>query len=438
MIESLLILWHFAQTRWLTREKNRARLLANQQKKLRRFLQRVVRDSPFYQSRTPELKEFPVMTKAMFLEHFTELNRASISLEQATAVGLRAERERDFKPQLPGGISVGFSSGTSGARHVFLVDRADRCRWTGQILARLLSSASLRRVFNPLSPPLRIAYFLRASSNLYQTISSRRIKLAYADLTRPFDELWAELVRLSPEILVAPATVLADLARREKLSKSGLRPTQIISVAEVLDGRDQALIESVFGVPVAQIYQAAEGFLGYTCEEGRLHLNEEKLHIETQWMDEKHDRFQPVITDFTRSTQWFVRCQLNDILRVDEAPCPCGRASMRLQNIEGRSEEVLWAKDKQGVNQAVFPDSLRQALYSMPEPLDLYRIEQHGERWEIRLRLGHESLEQSVRFALNQLLDGLGLGSPEWVFLPWTDQALDEKQKRIRCICPPL
>jgi len=437
VIESLLILWHFVRTRWFSREENRERLMAVQQKKLRRFLRRAVRESPFYNGLTPELGAFPLMTKARYLEHFAELNRAGITLEEATAVGLRAERERDFKPVLRGGISVGFSSGTSGARHVFLVDRADRCRWTGQILARLLSGASLRRVVNPLSPPLRIAFFLRASSNLYQTISSRRIDFVYYDLTRPFESLWESLIKQQPEILVAPATVLADLARREQEARSGVKPTQVISVAEVLDSRDRELIEAVFGVRVAQIYQAAEGLLGYTCEAGRLHLNESKLHIETQWIDDKRDRFNPVITDFTRGTQWFVRCHLDDILRIDPETCPCGRATMTLLNIEGRAEEVLWAKDSRGIKQAVFPDALRQALYSIPEALGLYRIVQHGERWEIRLRDAHAGLEEAVRSALSQLLDGLGLALPEFVFLPWTAQASDEKQKRIRCISPP-
>jgi phenylacetate-coenzyme A ligase PaaK-like adenylate-forming protein len=60
-----------------------------------------------------------------------KLNRPGITLEQATEVALRAERERDFRPELPGGVTAGLSSGTSGRRHVFLAGRGDRCRWAG-------------------------------------------------------------------------------------------------------------------------------------------------------------------------------------------------------------------------------------------------------------------------------------------------------------------
>ena len=407
IVERLLILWHFIATRWLPAPRDR-------EKRLRRFL-----------AEAPHFAD--VMTKPLFLEHFAALNRHGITLEQATAVALRAERERDFKPELPGGITAGLSSGTSGARQVFLVGREDRCRWAGQMMARMLSTASLCRIWNFFTPPLRIAFFLRASSNLYTTLSSLRLKFEYFDLTRPFKELLTRLDDYRPHVLVAPATVLAELARSARA-----RPKQVISVAEVLDAKDRAAIEQAFGVRVAEIYQAAEGFLGCTCTHGRMHLNEESLHIEPQWLDERHERFHPLITDFSRQTQWFVRHRLDDILRLDPTPCPCGRKTMTLRGIEGRAEEVLWLRDASGALSPVFPDVLRQALYT--QPVGLYRIEQHGLRWEVRLLNGDEKAVQS---ALEALLDGLRLEQPELQFLPWTDQPSSEKQKRIRCLLKP-
>ena len=408
MRDRLLILWHLLATRWLPAPGDR-------QGRLRRFLA----DAP----------DFPdMMTKSRFLEHFTALNRHGITLEQATEVALRAERERDFKPELAGGITVGFSSGTSGTRHVFLAGREDRCRWAGQILARMLDTSSFWQIFKFFGKPLRIAFFLRANSNLYTTLSSRRVRFDYYDLTRPFADLVSELDQAVPDVLVAPATVLAELAKRVQV-----RPKQIISVAEVLDAKDRAAIESAFGLRVAEIYQAAEGFLGSTCLKGRMHLNEESLHIEPLWIDEGHERFYPIITDFSRRTQWIVRYRLDDILRLDPTPCPCGRDTMTLLGIEGRAEEVLWLHDERGVLSPVFPDVLRQALYL--QKLELYRLEQTGVRWEIRLRNGDE---RAVQSALEDLVDGLRLQRPEFRFLPWTDQPCSEKQKRIRCVSKPL
>ncbi|MES2597690.1 MAG: F390 synthetase-related protein [Verrucomicrobiota bacterium] len=429
MTEPLLILWHFIRTRWLPSRSPHLNL--------RRFLEEVVRDCPRYCDLKPELDAFPVMSKPDYLAHFSELNRQGITLDEATETALRAEKDRNFKPQLPGGITIGLSSGTSGARHVFLVGREDRCRWAGQMLARMLSTRSLLQVLNPFRPALRIAFFLRANSNLYTTLSSRRVQFSYYDLTRPFPLLLDELAEQRPHILVGPATVLAEIARQHVQHRSiSSNLQQVISVAEVLDSRDRVLIEEAFRRPVEQIYQAAEGFLGATCRHGRIHLNEDDLHVEKQWLDERRDRFQPIITDFSRQTQWFVRHHLTDILRPSAAPCPCGSTTTSLESIEGRAEEVLWCRDATDKPQPVFPDVLRQALYSIQQALDLYRIEQHGEEWRIHLRESTPEIEAAVRESITQLIRGLKLSLPILHFPPWTDQPPEEKQKRLRCITP--
>lgn len=437
MFERVWIVWHFVWTRWFSRTKTRGQLLATQQRKLNRFLQTAVSDSPFYKGMSPELSSLPVMTKAEFLANFAALNRYGVTLQAATEAALRAEREREFRPVLPHGITVGLSSGTSGARHVFLVMRSDRCRWAGQMLARVLSTESLRRVLNPFVPALRIAFFLRANSNLYRTISGRRVQLDYYDLTRPFDELIARLRKDRPHVLVAPATVLAEIARRETRERSELAPRQIISVAEVLDSRDRAEVESVFQVRVDEIYQATEGFLGSSCRAGRIHLHEDALHIETEWLDDSRERFQPIITDFSRATQWFIRHRLTDILVIDKSPCPCGSATISLRRIEGRQEEVLWARSALGVLSPVFPDALRQALYAASDAPELYRIEQHGTRWEVSISPETDSVAASVRDAIDGLLDGLALEKPVLEIRPWSEQPAGEKQRRIRCVTKP-
>lgn len=420
--DRLLILWHFVAIRWLPSPGIRSRA-----RRLRRFLERVKRESPFYRGMEGDP---PVLTKTEFLAHFAELNRFGISLEEATGIALKAERDRDFRPELPGGITVGMSSGTSGTRHVFLVSRAERCRWAGEMLGRMLSPESLRQVLNPFALPLRLSFFLRASSNLYTTLASRRVTFDYHDLTRPFKDLMLELESNPPDVLIAPATVLAGIAG----ARPAIRPKQVISVAEVLDARDRSLVEEVFGVKVAEIYQATEGFLGCSCPAGRIHLNEESLQVEPQWIDRENGRFHPVITDFSRTTQWFVRHRLNDVLRIDPTPCPCGRRTMTLLAVEGRAEEVLWLPDSEGKMTPLYPDVVRQVVYSLGTPPDRYRIEQRGMCWMVYLS-GGDSEELSS--GLSGLAERFGLSFPEIVVLPWSDQPVSEKQKRIRCLEKP-
>lgn len=427
MPETFTIIRHFIAARWLRRFSSRENLLAWQARRLDAFLERLVKGIPFYAGHSPSLPSLPVMDKAEVRKNFTALNTEGISLEVAEELALRAERERDFSPVLPGGLTVGLSSGTSGRRGVFLVSPRDREQWAGMILAKMLSAGSLRRLLSPWRPPLRIAFFLRADSNLYRTIASRRIDFRFFDLLRPLHTLADELAEQRPHILIAPASVLAELS---KIADLEIHPDQVISVAEVLDRRDADLIRKRFGVEPAQIYQATEGFLACTCPEGRLHLNEEVLHIEPQWLDDTRTRFHPLITDFSRKTQAFVRHRLDDVLVVDERECPCGNPALRLSHIEGRADEIL------RFSSPVFPDVLRQALYSMPVAPDLYRIEQHGPDLRVFLKNSSPVLEGAVSKALVGLFGNLGLSQPRLVFPEWIDQPAGEKQRRIRCVTP--
>jgi len=86
-----------------------------------------------------------------------------------------------------------------------------------------------------------------------------------------------------------------------------INPKKIVSVAEVLEEEDEALISKRFSQKVHQIYQCTEGFLAHTCVEGNLHLNEDRVYIEKEFLDEESGRFSPIITDFFRSSQPVIR-----------------------------------------------------------------------------------------------------------------------------------
>ena len=70
-----------------------------------------------------------------------------------------------------------------------------------------------------------------------------------------------------------------------------ISPDALIAMI-VTEAQDRALIVQAFGA-VHEIYQATEGFLASTCEHGVLHLNEEYVHVEPQWLDREQRRFVP-------------------------------------------------------------------------------------------------------------------------------------------------
>ncbi len=426
----------FAGTRWGQHPTSRAALLRTQQKRLARFLATTLSKAPFYASYAGKpLANLPIVDKAKLLADFAGFNAFGVSLDQALAVALAAEQSRDFQPTLRANgeeLTVGLSSGTSGTRGVFVVSAAERARWAGLLLGCLLSREGLHQVLHPRLPPLRIAFFLRANSNLYSTLTSRRIDFRFHDLWAPWPEHLERLNAHPPDVLAAPPTVLKKLTEGKTDGTLHIAPRQVISVAEVLEKDDERAIVEAWGVPVQQVYQATEGFLGASCAAGRIHLNEEQIHFEMEWLDSERRRFHPIVTDFSRTTQLVVRYRLDDVLRLAEGPCPCGRPTLSLEAIEGRADDVLWGEAlDRGAPVAVFPDLVRNAMARVGGLGD-YRLEQEGAVW--RIAIERTELEVAIERELAALADRLGIQRPVVTFEPWTELPLGEKRCRIRCL----
>ncbi|WP_308924577.1 F390 synthetase-related protein [Janthinobacterium sp. J1-1] len=414
---------------WRTRRlrfADRAQLDAYQKKKLTAFMATLCARSRYFAPfRALPLAQWPTMNKALMLEHFDTMNTAGVRLAPAMEAAMAAERSRDFTPAV-GDITVGLSSGTSSQRAVFTVSPREKAQWAGVMLAKALPDG--------LFSGERVALFLRANSNLYTAVRSPWLTFAFYDLFQPFDTLCAELVLYKPSVIVAPAQVLRQLALGVIEGTLALAPKKVISVAEVLEAQDRALITQAFGA-VHEIYQATEGFLASSCDHGVLHLNEEYVHVEPQWLDEQQRRFVPVITDFTRITQPIVRYRLDDILLARATPCPCGRVTRAIDGIEGRCDDMLVLPATDGKNISVFADVLTRAFaQALPADGD-YRLVQQG---EATLQL-HANQDDAALAALKAHLEGVlrGLGVAierlDWAVsrdLPAFDPTM--KRRRIR------
>jgi putative adenylate-forming enzyme len=437
----LALLRAFIRTRWGFRFSSRQALLDWQRRQLAKFLKHQIVGAEFYRPYAGQpLENLPVVSKRDMLGEFSRFNRWGITLDDALAIGLQAERDRNFKPTLGNGITVGLSSGTSGERGVFLVSDRERSVWAGVILARVLSTDSLRQLLNPFAHPLRVAFFLRANSNLYTSVQGGRLHFRYCDLTVPLEEHLRALDNLKPDLLIAPGSVLRALAEAQAHGRLRIAPTQVINVAEVLEPDDQQVIEATWRIRVAQVYQCTEGFLAYTCERGRLHLNEEFVHVEREWLDPEHTRFTPIITDFTRHSQIFARHRLDDVLSIASEPCPCGRMSQPLAAVEGRQDDVLWLPhDATGELLPVFPDLLRRSMMLAQTHFTDYQLEQVGMELTLRMATadGNHDAEGRVRTELGLLWKQTEVLEPALRIEPWRAASDSGKRRRIRCIARP-
>lgn len=223
-MEIVALLRQYIRTKWLARRfSTREQLERWQSAQVQTMLRRILPDSAFYRERLGDLdpadwRKLEPIDKKLMMAHFDELNTRGIKKEDAFRVALKAEVTRDFAPQLDG-VTVGLSSGTSGNRGLFLVGREEQAKWAGTILAKALPG--------PLWAEHRIAFFLRANSNLYTAVNRRRIRFSFFDLQKPLQEHLLTLNEYQPTVLVAPASMLRLLAAEQKkrvlrISSAGL------------------------------------------------------------------------------------------------------------------------------------------------------------------------------------------------------------------------
>ena len=370
-------------------------LKKRQQKNWRKF-QQVLHRSPFYreqaQQNTP-LVAYPLMDKTSFMEQFDQINTQNIPIKEAYKVALEAEESRDFSPEI-NGITVGLSSGTSGNRGIFLASKKERAFWVAAVLDRVIGFSLKKR---------RVAFFLRANSNLYSSVKSRLLSFEFFDLYDAIARHVQRLNDLQPTILVAQPSMLLDLAQEVKGGRLHIQPQKIISVAEVLYPEDKAVLEATFGQKIHQVYQCTEGFLASTCAHGTLHFNEDFLIIEKRFLDDSKTRFHPIITDLKRSSQPIVRYELNDIIQ-EKTACACGSPMMGIAQIEGRADDVLVFKNTDHQEVKIYPDFFRRALITADVAIQDYTLVQRGAHLLELYLLGTEEHFQKATRNINALL----------------------------------
>lgn len=434
MSNPVRIVTHYALARGLRRWRTRAQLEHWQERRIIRHVERIRARSPFYQKwwggkNATEWRHFPQIDKTVMMQHFDTLNTVGITKEEALVLAGESEDTRNFKQSSIQGVTVGLSSGTSGNRGIFLVSDREQDAWTGTVLAKLLPGG--------LWKPAKIAFFLRANSNLYESVKRGKLQFQYFDLLERVDVLIERMKQYQPTVWVAPPSMLRILADAYLQGRLTHVPQKIISVAEVLDPLDRKVLEQVFGQTVHQVYQCTEGFLGATCEHGTIHLNEDIVHIEKEYMDPATRRFVPVITDFSRTSQPIIRYRLNDILTEAAAPCACGSLFTAIERIEGRCDDTLYFSHRyEGKAVSVFPDFISRAVIAASPDIQHYRVVQRGSGLlEVSMRVSEGANQRQVQAAvlreLGKLADRLQCVLPEVQFVPYTFEAGVTKLRRV-------
>ena len=411
----------FIRAKYLWVFKNREDLLNHQQVQLNKYKKYLEEQNYQGVNLLIKLKE-SYITKQIIQNNFENFNVYKFTKEFCINNAKQDESKKENKA-LSKNISFGLSSGTSGSRGVFISSKKEQIIWAAIILAKMLPGKMIKQIFNPFADKLNISLFLRANNNLYRSINKFGLSLNFYDLNDNLDKNIIDLNNGNIDILVAPASVLLILANKIEKKEINIKPKLVISVAEVLEKKEY--IEKNFNQIIHEIYQCTEGLLAYTCKNGSLHLNESFIKFDEKRIDEK--RFVPIITDFTRRSQFYINYLHEDIL-VKGEQCKCGDASLSLNKIEGRQDEILEFNNK-----VIFPDSIRKIFFNTKKEVNNFILKKKDKNLQIYLSPNEESVRKEIQEEINELLkeNEISINDIEYEFLDYERNDYSIKNKRI-------
>lgn len=184
------------------------------------------------------------------------------------------------------------------------------------------------------------------------------------------------------------------------------------------------------------------GVSGECLELCGMHINEdhfiaEIINPETGEVLPPGEKGELVISCITKEALPLIRYRTGDITRLFYEPCKCGRTTVRMENLSGRSDDMLIIR---GVN--VFPSQIEEVLLKVPQIGAHYEIivdrKDHMDIMEIRVELADETLldsyaklaELEKRIKMN-LRSVLGLDAMIKLVAPRSLKRFEGKARRV-------
>lgn len=143
-----------------------------------------------------------------------------------------------------------------------------------------------------------------------------------------------------------------------------------------------------------------------------------------------------VITCIKKEGLPLIRYRTKDITRLIYEPCKCGRTFVRMENLSGRSDDMLKIR---GVN--VFPSQIEEVILGFEELGPHYEIiverEGYNDRLTVKVELNVETdsfgvLEKLSNAVRGKLRTVLGLDAKVQLVSPNTLQRFEGKAKRVK------
>lgn len=238
----------------------------------------------------------------------------------------------------------------------------------------------------------------------------------------------------------------------EEMEKAGLKPGRDIKLkggcfgAEAWTEEMRAEIERRLGIRACDIYGLSEisgPGVANDCEyKTGMHFQDDHYFpevVDTETLEPlpMGERGELVITTLDRTGMPLIRYRTRDIAALDDTPCPCGRTTIRMKRITGRSDDMLIIR---GVN--VFPSQIESILLKDPYVQPHYHINvdrvNNLDTLEIVVELSPDAMSdtmseiEAIRSRLSaEMASGISVTAKITLVSPGTIERSEGKSKRI-------
>ena len=339
-----------------------------QNKRLRTTVEHVYHNSPFYRAKMQELGITP-----MDIETIDDIVKLPFTVKT------------DLRDQYPFGlfsvpmseiVRLHASSGTTGKPIVAGYTRKDLSIWS-EVLARTFAAGGCTR-----NDIFQIAYgyglFTGGLGAHYgaENLGASVIPISAGNTEKQIQlmtDFGSTALCCTPSYALHIAEVIKDMGVRDKLKlKVGFFG------AEPWTEEMRNELEKSMGIKAYDIFGLTEVIgpgVSYDCtEQHGMHINED--HFFPEIIDPKTlkpcapgEIGELVFTTITKEGMPVLRYRTKDLTKLIYEPCPCGRTSVRMHKIMGRSDDMLIIR---GVN--VFPSQIESVLMEFGETAPHYHL----------------------------------------------------------------
>ena len=336
---------------------SRGQMRELQGKRLQKLVQYVYHNVPFYRNKMQEMNVSP--------EDIVTIDDI-VKLPFTTKQDLRDNYPYGLQAAPPSEIvRVHASSGTTGNPTIVGYTRKDLAVWS-EVMARALTAYGVTR-----DDTFSVSYgYGLFTGGLGAHYGVENLGATVIPASTGNTEKHIRLIR-DLNITGIACTPSYALYLAETLDKMGISKDEIgLKIgafgAEPWTENMRKEIEERLGLKGYNIYGLSEIMgpgVSYECQEQNgSHINEDHFYPDTLEQLPNGQQGELVFTTLTKEGMPLLRYRTKDLCTLMEGECPCGRTSVRMSRIVGRSDDMLIIR---GIN--VFPSQVESVILDMQE-----------------------------------------------------------------------